>query len=176
MSTTVTQTRPSDNLPPSPAGGRRIRGTGRALLTAAALIAAGTAITVPLIGGTIVIAGTPTVNATATYTTGGSLTLYAASAQDRTLRVGSACEGQNGFEDITQGAPVTLFDQGGTIVAAGALGQGSVTAEGCAFIFTIPGVPYTANFFQYEITHRGKLTASKQDALDGNLAASLGTP
>ena len=146
------------------------------MIAATALVATAAAITVALVGGTTEVAGTSSVNATASYSTGGVLLLYATGSLDRTLLPGSGCEGTNGYDDITEGAPVTLYDQSGTIVAAGALGAGTVTSTGCMFTFTIPDIPFTADFFQYEITHRGKLTASKQELLDSSLSASLGTP
>lgn len=89
------------------------------------------------------------------------------------------CAGAGGYDDIAEGAAVTVYDAGGKVVAQGALGVGRYAdpvafTGACVFSFTAPGVPKGTKFYQVEITHRGKLTASIAEAQSGAFTATLG--
>jgi hypothetical protein len=95
---------------------------------------------------------------------------------------GMQCAGTGGFSDIRTGAPVTIYDATGTIVGVGGLAVGTPTGinstqgvvsyvTGCDFPFTVAHVPTGSTFYQYEISHRGKLTFQPADAQ--SLAADL---
>jgi len=45
---------------------------------------------------------------------------------------------------------------------------------GCAFTFSVPDVPAGESFYQVEVTHRGKINVSAEDARNGSTALSLG--
>lgn len=87
-----------------------------------------------------------------------------------------SCVGSGGYSDIHEGAPVTVYDNGGQIIALGALGPGRRNSvEGtCRFKFEVSAVPAGKGFYQYEISHRGKLTVTEDEAAAGGLAATLG--
>jgi hypothetical protein len=104
----------------------------------------------------------------------GTLTLHG-----KTLHDGAGlCMGQGGYSDITEGAPVTVYDGKGAIIATGELGRGddrgwkptddTERSNTCWFAFTVTA-PHS-DFYQVEVSHRGKVTA------DGNnVALTLGT-
>lgn len=91
---------------------------------------------------------------------------------------GTACKGIGGFADIISGAAVTVYDAKGTVVGSDSLENGHVAGSGsygpCTFAFTVAGVPDGSNFYQVEISHRGKLTVSEADAKAGLFTSSLG--
>lgn len=85
------------------------------------------------------------------------------------------CHGYSGFDDIDQGGAVTVYDAQGAVVASGALGQGASTnLGGCVFPITVTGVPSGPDFYQVEVTHRGKVTVQAADAKTGRVALSIG--
>ncbi|GHJ95958.1 hypothetical protein SNE510_54770 [Streptomyces sp. NE5-10] len=84
------------------------------------------------------------------------------------------CEGGNGFDDITEGAAVTVYDASGTVVATGELGESTREGGACSFDVTVPDVPTGENFYQVEVTHRGTIQLSEEEAMSGSFGASLG--
>ncbi|WP_233288996.1 hypothetical protein [Kitasatospora sp. MBT63] len=89
--------------------------------------------------------------------------------------VGSdGCAGRSGYDDILEGTSVTVYDASGKVVAEGELGGGIRKGTACEFPVHVGHVPETSNFYQVEVSHRGKLTVSVDDAKAGRFAASLG--
>jgi len=94
-------------------------------------------------------------------------------AQSNVTVVGGTCTTARGFSDVAEGASVTVYDKTGTIVATGALGRGSGTMRDqsaqfpdiyigiCTFPFSIQ-VP-DSDFYQVEVTHRGRTTVARAD-------------
>lgn len=83
------------------------------------------------------------------------------------------CEGTDGFDDIVEGAQVTVYDIDTKIVAIGSLGVGKPADGSCVFEVTVPGVPRGSKFYQVEVSHRGKLQVSEAEARVGLFSASL---
>jgi hypothetical protein len=108
----------------------------------------------------------------ATFTLAGTMTLSFSSASATSGSQG--CEGRGGYKDIAQGAAVTVYDGGGAVVATGSLGGGVMVGSSCRFTLYVEQVPEGADFFQVEVSHRGKLTLSAADAKAGKFAATLG--
>jgi hypothetical protein len=74
---------------------------------------------------------------------------------------GEACSGSGGYDDMTEGADVTLYNEKGTIVGTTSLMSGTASAIGtCDFSFSFDPMPLTAPFYQIEVTHRGRVTES----------------
>jgi len=84
------------------------------------------------------------------------------------------CTGYSGYDDITKGAAVTVYDSSGKVVATGALETGKPDSAACVFIAVVPGVPEGSKFYQVEVSHRGKVTLPAAEAKAGKFAASLG--
>ena len=83
-----------------------------------------------------------------------------------------------GTGDIVPGAAVTVYDDGGKVVAQGKLGAGKLldtsSSVPCRFPVTVPDVPGGSKFYQVEVSNRGKVTVSAKEAKAGGFAASLG--
>jgi len=112
--------------------------------------------------GTILLltaCGSSTLHGSVTLTTGDGLT-----------RSGNACSGSGGYADLTAGAPVTIKNESGAIIATGTLDAGVSDSiyptVVCHFTYTISNIP-TAKFYMVEVSHRGALTYS-QEQLDAN--------
>ncbi|MET9603575.1 hypothetical protein ABZZ17_00770 [Streptomyces sp. NPDC006512] len=87
---------------------------------------------------------------------------------------GGGCAGKGGYKDIRAGASVTVYDDAGKVVATGSLGAGAREGLTCDFPVTVTGVPTGARFYQVEVSHRGKVTVPKEEAMAGGFGASLG--
>ena len=152
-----------------------------ALLAAAALAlagCAGAARDTPAVAADMTVTGTLTLHQSGDKLTthGGDTTYYVGDAftiSGATFTDGVPCTGIGGYSDMKPGAAVTIFDAGGTIVGASALGTGTATgastyaiphADKCAFPFTVAHVPTGSTFYQYEISHRGRITFTADEA------------
>ena len=111
----------------------------------------------------------------AAFTLTGTLTVSGTSYSSTDPR---GCTTSGGYTDISNGAAVTVYDATGTVVAKGTVGIGTdglpLSRRECVFPVTVPSVPQGSKFYQVEISHRGKLTVSADDAMNGRFAASLG--
>lgn len=81
------------------------------------------------------------------------------------------CFGTSGYDDITEGASVTVEDASGTVVGSGSLGAGHPSPGVCVFAFTVKGVP-SSKFYKVEVSHRGYITVDKSEV--GAVGMSLG--
>lgn len=111
-------------------------------------------------------------DAPTTFTLRGAMTLTGDNVP--TGDTNEDCTGYSGYEDITKGAGVTVYDSSGRVVASGALGTGKPKSAACVFPVTVPDVPGGAKFYQVEVSHRGKITVSSAEAKAGKFGASLG--
>lgn len=92
------------------------------------------------------------------------------------------CSVSGGYDDVNAGTAVTVYDKTGTIIATTSLGDGVGTATeqdsefpdiyigSCALPFSVQ-VPIS-DFYQVEVSHRGRITVSKAEA--GDVEATLG--
>lgn len=112
--------------------------------------------------------------AKAAFSLSGTLTL-ASGVPDL---AGTSCKGTGGYSDIGSGTSVTVYDAAGTVIGSDTLSNGRTSGASlygrCDFLFSVPNVPDGSNFYQVEISHRGKLTVAVADAKAGRFAASLG--
>ena len=106
----------------------------------------------------------------ATFTMVGTFSLYGTSSS-----IGGTCHGSGGYSDIADGASVTVYDAAGKVDAIGAITKPeSLGGLGCTFSVVVSDVPNGEKFYQVEITHRGKITVTADDAKAGRVALSLG--
>jgi hypothetical protein len=86
------------------------------------------------------------------------------------------CSGGGGYDDITGGAQVVVYDNAGTMLASGALEPGepdpSFPDVACSFGFTVEVPVAAADLYSVEIGHRGKVTFTQDGAAD--LSLTLG--
>lgn len=84
------------------------------------------------------------------------------------------CEGSGGYDDITEGTAVTVYDAAGTVVATGQLGDSTLSSGTCTFEVAVEDVPRGQDFYKVEISHRGTVQLSGDEAEAGQFGASLG--
>ena len=95
------------------------------------------------------------------HTVNGTLTLNTSSSW--TMETSGGCLSAGGYSDIAPGAPVTLRDEKGTILAATSLREGWLAGAGCNFAFALDDVPDTATFYAVTVSHRGEISKSHAD-------------
>jgi hypothetical protein len=97
------------------------------------------------------------------HTVGGLLTL---TDTDEYWSDGEACEGSGGYDDIREGAQVTVKDENGHVLATSDLLSGVASSDiECDFAFVVADVP-DARFYAVEVSHRGEITNSRQEMED----------
>lgn len=87
---------------------------------------------------------------------------------------GTSCRGTGGYDDIAEGTSVTVYDAAGGVAATGSLGASTYVAGICTFKVAVPDVPKGEKFYQVEVSHRGKIQLSREEAETGKLATTLG--
>jgi hypothetical protein len=148
-------------LSPPPSSSRRKVWIGLALVTAAAALALVLFLTVGHGGATAHDL---------------RITLDVATQNDG-LPTRTPCEvADTGYDDLTAGAPVTVKDSRGVVLAASSLPAGK-TQTGftggpvCHFALSVQ-VPDSA-FYQVEVSHRGTVTFTRQDLQSTHWTAGL---
>jgi len=119
-------------------------------------------------------APTPTASDTAstgpaTFNISGQLDLQ---GRDNWLKAAGNCFGIDGYDDIDSGAQVVIRDGDGTKVAIGALEDGYVQDGDCIFLFFVTDVPEGGGVYSVEVSHRGEVAFSEDEA--GVLHLTLG--
>jgi hypothetical protein len=117
------------------------------------------------------IAVPSTTVAVATFTLTGTMELAGAT---HWRRVSTQCEGINGYDDIAEGTSVTVYSGSGQVVGTGQLTDGVVFGTRCSLSVLVEKVPLGSDFFQVEVSHRGKLTLSAADAKAGKFSGTIG--
>ncbi|MFG2540636.1 hypothetical protein ACGFU4_35900 [Streptomyces sp. NPDC048511] len=86
------------------------------------------------------------------------------------------CEGDGGYGDIGIGTSVTVYDAAGSVIATSALFISTYdeAAGSCTYDVSVEDVPAGEDFYQVEISHRGKIQLSAEEAQSGAFAGSLG--
>lgn len=91
---------------------------------------------------------------------------------------GAGCKGgyDSGYDDIAEGTSVTVYGAGGEVVATGALGDSELGEDGttCTFAVSVDDVPKGEKFYKVEVSHRGTVQLTAEEAENGGLAVSLG--
>lgn len=87
---------------------------------------------------------------------------------------GGNCVLAGGYDDIQQGAQVTVKDQSGTIVGLGALDVGHIQTGRCVFGFGVDDLPEGKDFYTVEVSHRGELKYTRE-GLRESLTLTLGS-
>ncbi|MFD5899126.1 hypothetical protein [Streptomyces sp. NPDC060366] len=159
------------NNPAKPTRRRTITTAAIGFLAGAAAVAAAWAITTAD-GNTWPLTGNQTAAADpATFDLTGEFTLTEGAVSDGM----EGCEGTGGFDDIAMGTSVTVYDAAGTIIATDSLVLSEWDGAGsCTFDISVSDVPTGEDFYQVEISHRGKIQLSAAEAEAGEFAGSLG--
>ncbi|MEV6738278.1 hypothetical protein AB0N14_15630 [Streptomyces sp. NPDC051104] len=86
------------------------------------------------------------------------------------------CAGTRGYDDIRDGTSVTVYDAAGSVVATGALSNSSYDEDtyNCSFDVAVQDVPNGEKFYKVEVSHRGTLQLSAEEAENGQFGGTLG--
>lgn len=125
-----------------------------------------------IMGGIWAITANSGPDAPATFTLEGTFTL----TDDVVPTDGDGCSASydSGYDDIAEGASVTVYGAGGDVVATGELGDSKYASYACIFDVAVPEVPKGEKFYKVEVSHRGTIQLSAEEAENGELSASLG--
>ena len=168
-----TSTRGWTPLPTRPTSRRRWLVIGSVSLVAAMAVVVAVVVT----GA---VSPAPTINVR------GEITLKASEAATPVPSVGTAynekflvlaggqnCTGWHGFDDIAEGAAVTVRDDSDHIIGDGKLRSGVFDGkQECALHFFIDGLP-DRPYYQVEVTHRGRVTVSRADLINSGVHLTL---
>jgi len=82
--------------------------------------------------------------------------------------------GTGGYDDITEGASVVIYDASDKKLAIGSLKAGKEYGDNglCVFKFKIPDIPSGKGPYGVEISHRGQIAFTEKEADD--IGISLG--
>jgi hypothetical protein len=87
----------------------------------------------------------------------------------------AGCRGSGGYDDIQEGTSVTVYDASGSVVATGALGDSKGGPYSpCIFKVAVNDVPKGEKYYKVEVSHRGTVQMTAEEAEAGELAATLG--
>jgi hypothetical protein len=150
--------------PPPPAPRRNI-----VPILVVALVAALVAVVVLLV--LLLTSGDSDDNRAGSFTLSGTFSLTDG-ATDYTSQ--GECEGTGGYDDISEGTQVTVYGSGGEVLGTGNLGSSNYLDPVCEFEIAVEGVPSGHDFYQVEVSHRGKIAVSADEARDGLVALTLG--
>ncbi|WP_432053714.1 hypothetical protein [Streptomyces sp. bgisy022] len=154
--------------PPPPVDPPAVTASKRALSPLAAGLL-GLAVGASVVGGAWLITASSG-SEPSTFTLEGTFALT-----EDALVVGDKCVGTGGYDDIINGAAVTVYGAKGDVIATGQLGDSKKTGVGaCEFKVAVPDVPRGERFYKVEVSHRGTIQLSAEEAENGELAASLG--
>lgn len=122
------------------------------------------------VGGTWAIVANNGPDKPATFTLEGEFTLLEGASEN-----GSGCEGTGGYDDIGEGTSVTVYGAAGEVIATGHLGESEpVTYGTCTFDVAVEGVPRGQTFYKVEVSHRGTVQLSSEEAENGGFVGTLG--
>lgn len=120
----------------------------------------------------VTVDGKPVAGPPGTFTLKGEFVLTDGAVDDGI----GGCEGSGGYEDIALGTSVTVYDAAGAVIATSALvlSEFDRAAGTCTYDVDVPRVPSGQDFYQVEISHRGKIQLTADEAKGGSFSGSLG--
>lgn len=123
-----------------------------------------------IVGGIWAITANSGPSEPATFTLKGAFALT-----EKALADGNTCEGTGGYDDISNGTSVTVYGAKGDVIATGRLGDSEKAGYGgCIFDVAVPDVPKGEKFYKVEVSHRGTIQLTAEEAESGEFAGSLG--
>jgi hypothetical protein len=147
---------------PAPAAKRRISPLAAGLIG----LATGAAI----VGGAWAATANSGPGKPATFTLEGTFELTDSAVDDGE----GGCGGTGGYDDIREGTGVTVYGASGDVIATGALQDASYESYTCTFHVRVADVPKGEKFYKVEVSHRGTLQLTADEAEGGQFAGSLG--
>ncbi|MFF0000969.1 hypothetical protein [Streptomyces avermitilis] len=130
----------------------------------------GLAVGAGIVGGAWAVTASQGPDKPQTFTLKGEFTLL-----EDAVDLDSGCAGTGGYDDIKEGAAVTVYGAKGDVVATGYLGNSKSPNYGtCVFDVAVSDVPKGEKFYKVEVSHRGTVQMNAKEAEAGEFGASLG--
>lgn len=130
-----------------------------------------------LVLGAVIVGGVWAVTASSGSSGPGTFTLTGSFVlTEDAARTDGGCGGRydSGYDDIREGASVTVYGASGAVVATGELGDSSYVDYKCTFKVAVSDVPKGEKFYKVEVAQRGTVQLSAKEAEGGDFGASLG--
>ncbi|AOW92987.1 hypothetical protein BFN03_10830 [Rhodococcus sp. WMMA185] len=108
-----------------------------------------------------------------TFTMEGSLTLYDSTTRSYGYGEEFDCEGDGGYSDIYPGRDILVYGVDESLIAKGEFVSSDKTGSTCSMHFAVEDVPRGEQFYQLEISDRGRMTYSEDEAQE-SIGLSLG--
>lgn len=161
-----------DDVPPPPAEPPTVAEAPKKRLSPLTAGLVGLAAGAGLMGGIWAITANSGPSKQDTFTMEGSFALTEEASSDGD----GGCEGSyhSGYDDISEGASVTVYGASGDVIATGYLGDSELAGSACVFEIAVADVPKGEKFYKVEVSHRGTVQVSAKEAENGDLFASLG--
>lgn len=165
-------TPPLPDAPPPPAAPPTVAEAPKKRLSPLAAGLTGLAVGAGIVGGAWAITANNGPDEPATFTLEGAFAL----TDDAISDGDGGCRGDydGGYDDIAEGTSVTVYGASGDVVATGELGDSTYDSYTCTFDIAVEDVPKGEKFYKVEVSHRGTLQLTAEEAENGELAASLG--
>lgn len=97
--------------------------------------------------------------------------------RDGVFSMNPECGGKGGYDDINPGATVTVYDAESKVLATGKLDKGKFAGDKsgapCVFTFAVQNVPGGHDFYQVQVSNRGKVPVPSEQA-KGLVTLTLG--
>ena len=93
------------------------------------------------------------------------------------LTAAGSCAGSGGYHDIASGTQVTVYSSAGEVLATGIIDTPLYIAStnSCNFHLKVTDVPDNYDYYQVEVSHRGKIAVSHSEAKSGTVNLTLGS-
>jgi hypothetical protein len=104
---------------------------------------------------------------TAPFTLAGTLRLPSDVAKTTGLPAGYKCAGARDYGDIGPGAPVTVEDESGKLLAKGAVESSSSGGDECQVKFRVEDVPAGARFYRVHVAQHPEMSYTESEAKAG---------
>ncbi|MFF9274143.1 hypothetical protein [Streptomyces griseosporeus] len=163
---------PAPATPPQPPPAFTAPAAARKPLSPLAAGVLGLALGAGLMGAVWAVSANSGSGEPATFTLEGTFTLTDRAVPD--ADDGCSAASDSGYDDIAEGTSVTVYGAGGDVIATGQLGTSRYTDFTCEFDIAVPDVPKGEKFYKVEVSHRGTIQLTAEEAENGELAATLG--
>ncbi len=101
------------------------------------------------------------------FTLAGSVRLNSNSTKTTGLPGGYKCAGAREFGDVGPGAPVTVEDESGKLLAKGAVESSNNGRDSCVMVFSVDDVPGGAEFYRVQVAQQDEMSYTETEAKAG---------
>lgn len=108
------------------------------------------------------------------FTLAGIMRLPDEGTKTEGLPGGYKCVGAREYGDVVPGAPVTVEDESGKLLAKGAIKSSNSGRDSCLLLFSVDNVPGGAEFYRVQVAQRDEMNYTESEA-KGGVEISVGS-